>query len=134
MTRETSIEAYQEIEADGSLSDKRLRAYYFVVHNPHRTAGELLKHYQKHYSDLLSRNDLASLLSYLRRIGVIAESGTRECSVSGKSNIIWISTEKKPMKLEKNIHEEVIKINKSLKKLELRKEKLLTQLSAEIRL
>jgi hypothetical protein len=95
MTRQTSIDCYNQIKANGLLSKLRLRALNAMLYSSPCTAGELQSH--------IDRNQIQvkhswKLLSQLRDLGVIYEKGIRKCNVTGKNVIEWDLTDKLPLK------------------------------------
>ena len=96
MTRETSIEAYRRIEAEGLLSKRRAEVYRALfVHGP-CTANELYKHMRS--PDILNTN-IVTRLGELRGMGVAKELGARECRVTHQTVLVWDVTAAMPRPL-----------------------------------
>lgn len=91
--RQTSIDCYNQIKADGLLSKLRLRTLYAMIHSAPCTAGEL--------QDYIDKNKIQvkhawKLLSQLRDLGVVYEKMERNCKITGRVVIEWDITDKLP--------------------------------------
>ena len=90
MTRQTSIDCYNQIKAEGLLSKRRLKVYRAIMKNAPCTTNEATK-------DLDSGSyGIGSRTTELRRLGVIYESGVRRCRVTGRNVIEWDLTDNLP--------------------------------------
>lgn len=88
---ETCRLAYEQMEADGSLSTRRLEiAYSLSTIKAPKTAGELAKGLGK------NRNNVATRLSEMSHLGVAEKVAERPCLVSGKQCWTWQLTGKQP--------------------------------------
>ena len=89
-TRKTSIECYNEIKANGLLSKMRFKVYeaLFKIGKP-STAREI-------YQTMNLAKMEATRLTELRNLGLIYESNTRTCKVTGRKSIEWELTDKLP--------------------------------------
>lgn len=97
MIRDTSLEAYQRIKAEGLLSEKRMAAFEVLFHHGPATAMELRKHFPKNHVD----SQIRARLGELRTLGVAYERGVKVCSVTGMNVIEWEVTKNIPMKPDK---------------------------------
>lgn len=99
-TRQTSIDCYNEIKANGLLSKRRLQAYQCMLNVSPCTAGELEKEFNKNYG----LRGVWKLLSQLRDMGVVKEVGERNCRITKRNVIEWDFTDNLPknIKLSKN--------------------------------
>lgn len=99
-TRQTSIDCYNEIKANGLLSKRRLQAYQCMLNVSPCTAGELEKEFNKNYG----LRGVWKLLSQLRDMGVVKEVGERNCRITKRNVIEWDLTDNLPknIKLSKN--------------------------------
>lgn len=88
MTRQTSIDCYNQIKAEGLLSKKRMEIYKHLLNGSCITAKEL--------EDKMNYNYAHQRLSEMRELGVIYERGIRECKVTGRQSIEWDLTDKLP--------------------------------------
>ena len=100
-TRQTSIDCYNEIKANGLLSKKRFEVYQALYNLAPCTSAEAL-------STMLSKNSAITSsrarFTELRELGVIYEKGTKKCSITGRNAIEWDLTDNLPknIKLSKN--------------------------------
>lgn len=92
--RQTSIDVYTKIKAEGLLSRMRWRVYEALYLNGPLTGKEL--------DQLLGTDSAHKRLSELKALGVIADSGesVRPCRVSGENVIEWDVTANLPVKTE----------------------------------
>lgn len=100
MARQTSIDCYNQIKAEGLLSKMRFKVYECILTNAPCTSAEAL-------SNMLSKNSAITSsrarFTELRELGVIYEKGIRKCTVTGRNVIEWDLTDKLPIKPEKFI-------------------------------
>ena len=93
-TRQTSIDCYNQIKAEGLLSKLRLRTLYAMLYYAPCTAQEL--------QDYIDKNKIQvkhawKSLSQLRDLGVVYEKSERKCNVTGRIVIEWDLTDKLPI-------------------------------------
>jgi hypothetical protein len=97
MIRQTSINCYNQIKANGLLSKKRFEVYEALCNLAPCTSAEAL-------STMLSKNSAITSsrarFTELRELGVIYEKGTKKCSVTGINAIEWDLTDNLPIKKE----------------------------------
>lgn len=93
MTRQTSIDCYNQIKAEGLLSKTRLKIYSHFLRGTCLTAKEL--EHEMNYSYAHQR------LSEMRELGVIYEKRIRQCRVTGRQSIEWDLTDNLPSKKTK---------------------------------
>jgi hypothetical protein len=115
-TRQTSIDCYNQIKAQGLLSKMRFKVYECILTNAPCTSAEAL-------SNMLSKNSAITSsrarFTELRELGVIYEKGIRKCTVTGRNVIEWDLTDKLPIKPEKLITAKEIKVEETLDALRL---------------
>lgn len=99
--RQTSIDCYNQIKAQGLLSKRRFEVYEKLLTVAPCTASELQK--SMDYNN--GGRDCMKRLSELRDLGTIYEKRERKCNVTGKIVIEWDLTDKLPNKPEKLITE-----------------------------
>lgn len=88
MIRQTSIQAYREIEAKGLLSKVRWLVYaHLYTHGP-LTGSEL--------NSQMGGVGYHKRLSELERLGVVATVGRRTCSITGMECELWDVTANLP--------------------------------------
>jgi hypothetical protein len=89
--RQTSIDCYNQIKAEGLLSKRRLEVYEAIFKNAPCTSNEALK-------DIYSgSHGVGSRTTELRDLGVIYEKGIKKCSVTGRNVIEWDLTDNLPI-------------------------------------
>ena len=116
--RQTSLEAYKYILDSGILKKQKLKLFQILFRrytacNSDLTAGEL----QVSYFPEISRNNIATRLSELVKLGIAKESITRTCSVSGRKCHTYTVTNEKPVKAKKkkSLKTENDRLRKALK-------------------
>lgn len=95
MIRQTSIEVYKQIEAEGLLSKRRFEIYRCVFNN-----GPLTQMEAARFTGLLDHS-VTPRFAELERQGVITTVGERKCSITGRRVLIWDVTDRLPSKFEK---------------------------------
>lgn len=96
MTRNTSIEAYHQIQDSGVLSKMRWTVYDDMFHNGPSTSNE------SQQRTGLTRRDNSSRCSELRDRGFLEEVEVRVCTVSGHKCIVWDVTDRRaPLEVDK---------------------------------
>jgi hypothetical protein len=93
--RQTSIDCYNQIKAEGLLSKRRLEVYEALYKNAPCTTNEALK--DIFISDGNYRSNEGSRTTELRDLGVIYERGIKKCSITGRNVIEWDLTDKLPI-------------------------------------
>ena len=90
--RQTSIDCYNQIKADGLLSKRRLEVYSSLLKmGKPSTTREV-------YSTMNVDKQEATRFTELRNLGVIYEVRNRKCSVTGRTAIEWDITDNLPKK------------------------------------
>ena len=92
--RQTSIDCYNNIKANGLLSKRRFEVYEALIKISPCTATEL----QNSMDFNNGGRDCMKRISELRDLGVIYERRDRNCSITGKMVIEWDLTDKLPSK------------------------------------
>lgn len=92
--RQTSIDCYNQIKAEGLLSKLRLRTLNAMLHSAPCTAGELQNYIDKNQIQV---KHAWKLLSQLRDLGVLYEKTERKCKITGRIVIEWDLTDKIPV-------------------------------------
>ena len=99
--QKTSLQAYKELEATGSLSKRRLQiCKTLAAARKALTASEICVEMWKAVGQSVPRDSVSPRLAELRRMGLVREAGTKKCSVTGKTTLTWQFTAEKPKKLE----------------------------------
>jgi phage-related protein len=109
--RQTSIDCYNQIKAEGLLSKLRLRTLYAMIHSAPCTAGEL--------QDYIDKNKIQvkhawKLLSQLRDLGVVCEKTERNCKITGRVVIEWDITDQLPKNKKLIINTKKDRVNDTL--------------------
>lgn len=91
--RQTSINCYNQIKAEGLLSKRRLQTLQALIKIAPCTATELQN--SMDYND--GGRDCMKRLSELRDLGVIYEKTERNCKITGRVVIEWDLTDKLPI-------------------------------------
>ena len=101
MIRQTSVEAYRRIEAEGLLSAARWKVYNALYEFGPCTGGELFTR----MSSQAIKGSVCARLTELRDIGVAAELGVKTCRMTGETAIVWDVTSALPRPLPKGIRQ-----------------------------
>ena len=111
MTRQTSIDCYNQIKNNGLLSKRRLEVYEAIFKNAPCTTNEALK-------DIYSgSHGVGSRTTELRELGVIYERQTRKCNVTGRVVIEWDLTGNLPKNTKVNTNAKQERKDKALEAL-----------------
>ena len=98
-TRQTSIDCYNEIKANGLLSKTRLQVYLAILKNAPCSSGEA-------FATMTTKENQISQsrarFTELRRLGVIYEKSVRPCKVTGRNVIEWDLTDRLPVNIKKS--------------------------------
>ena len=97
--RQSSINCYNQIKAEGLLSKLRLRTLNAMLYSAPCTAQEL--------QDYIDKNKIQvkhswKLLSQLRDLKVIYEKNERKCKITGRNVIEWDLTDNLPINVKVN--------------------------------
>ena len=87
--RETSVDAWHDIQASGVLGTEQLKAYGCLYKYGPQTGREL--------NDKLGP-DMHKRLSELERYGIVASKGKRKCGITGRIVLEWGVTGQRPMR------------------------------------
>lgn len=93
--RKTSIDVFRQIEAEGLLSARRMEVYRILFEHGPMTTNEVFQHARLHGNPNYRHNSHARM-SELRELGVVEELGTKECSATGRTAILWDVTDSLP--------------------------------------
>ena len=99
MTRQTSIDCYNQIKNEGLLSKRRLEVLEAVLENAPCTSSEAIRNHKSTFGVF----GVSSRFTELRDLGVIYEKRVRECTVTGRNVIEWDLTDKLPVNPPKKI-------------------------------
>ncbi len=93
-TRQTSIDCYNQIKKDGSLSKMRFKVYSALLSmGKPSTTREV-------YETMNVLKQEATRFTELRKLGVIYEVRNRKCTITGRTSIEWDLTDKLPLNIK----------------------------------
>jgi hypothetical protein len=105
MTRQTSINTYNQIKSEGLLSKKRLLVYEIFMdyggENGELTGSQVSEIFKKLYPTSQHSETIRNRITELRDMGVLTERGTTDCPISKREVIKFGLTDALPTKLEK---------------------------------
>lgn len=97
MTRETSRESYKLLVESGALPVSQAKILEAIVAKPNSTSGEVCSEL-----GLENVNAWRARFTELQARGLIVESGTRKCLVSGRTTLTWVySGRTKPLAVKR---------------------------------
>jgi len=108
MTRQTSIDALNEIKTSGLLSKRRLEVYEALFYYGPLTANDLVRQMKQQYSNA-NQTGWNARFSELERMEVIIQVGTKQDDISGHECIVWDVTGKLPTPLPKEPSKKQVK-------------------------
>ncbi len=112
-TRQTSIDCYNEIRANGLLSKRRFEVYEALLSSAPCTSSEAIRNAKTTFGVF----GVSSRFTELRNLGVIYEVRTRECTVTGRNVIEWDLTDRLPVNVKKSNKTKKNKIDDALNSL-----------------
>lgn len=92
--RQTSIDCYRQIQAQGLLSKQRFEVYEAICNSAPCTSSEAMKG-RLNSTSVLSQS--RARFTELRELGVIYEKGIKKCTVTGRNVIEWDLTDRLPI-------------------------------------
>lgn len=97
MTRSTSREAYEHLIKTGALKGNQALVLDQLIHCGPCTSGELLDRMK-----VENVNAWRARFTELQAKGLIVESGSRACKITGRRAIVWTATDRmKPLDVKK---------------------------------
>ena len=111
--RQTSIDCYNAIKAEGLLSKRRFETYEAMVKIAPCTASEV----QKSINYFDGGRDCMKRISELNKLGVIYDKGTRTCNVTGRNVVEWDLTDRLPVNVKRSTNTKKHRINEALNSL-----------------
>lgn len=105
--RQTSIDCYNAIKAEGLLSKRRLQVYESIFNYAPCTASEV-------FNDKNLKTNQSGRFTELRDLGVIYEKGERLCNVTGRNVIEWDLTDRLPVNTKSSTNTKKHRINEAL--------------------
>lgn len=107
--RQTSLEAYTYIKDTGVLSSRRFQIYEILFTHGPLTSNEIFQRLDG--TSEINNPNVHSRLNELREYGCVYEVGTKICTVTEMTVILWDVTDKLPKKLSKREQLEKSKSN-----------------------
>lgn len=101
MIRQTSVDAFNAIKAEGLLPELQFIVYEALLKYGPCTANELVWQMKANGNAIKSRDYFAQRLSELLKKGVAATLPKRPCTVTNRMAMVWVVTNKLPVKFEK---------------------------------
>ena len=111
--RQTSIDCYNAIKAEGLLSKRRFETYEAMVKIAPCTASEV----QKSINYFNGGRDCMKRISELNKLGVIYDKRTRTCNVTGRNVVEWDLTDRLPVNVKISTNTKKHRINEALNSL-----------------
>lgn len=106
MTRQTSIEAYNQIKENGLLTGLQFKVYDALYHYGPATQQEL---WFRCFKETQARN-IMPRFAELQRLGVIDSLQKKPCDISGRNCMVWDVTDRLPAKPQpKQTKDQIIK-------------------------
>ena len=106
--RQTSIDCYNQIKAEGLLSKRRLEVYEAIFKSAPCTSAEAMQG-RLNSTNVLSQS--RARFTELRELDVIYEKGDKVCGVTGRKAIVWDLTDRLPVKENKPITAKQQRVN-----------------------
>jgi|TARA_R100000781_G_scaffold108017_1_gene72456 hypothetical protein len=116
-TRQTSIDCYNEIKANGLLSKRRLQVYEILLENGCLTGTEIAILFKQKYFSSNHSEGIRNRVSELFERGVVYEKGIVKCKSTGRKVIQWDLTDKLPIKIKSSKKTKKQKINDAINSL-----------------
>jgi hypothetical protein len=107
--RQTSLQAYNQIKANGLLSELRFMVYDCIYHSGPITQGECVDILMRDIERGNNSGTFGSRFAELKNLGVIVETGKRPCKITGRTCLEWDVTDKLPVKFERITKDQMIK-------------------------
>jgi hypothetical protein len=97
VTRDTSIEVYNQIKEEGLLSRLRFDVYDTLFRSGPLTQMETCRLLSSFHQD----RSIMPRFAEMEKMRVIASVGERDCGITGRRVMLWDVTSRLPEKLEK---------------------------------
>ena len=92
ITRQTSIDCYDEIKKQGLLSKSRFEVYEALLYSAPCPSSEAIRNANTTFGVF----GVSSRFTELRDLGAIYEKGVKKCSITGRNVIEWDLTDRLP--------------------------------------
>lgn len=101
--RDTSIQCYKQIKAEGLLSKRKQRIFKILMDHGQGnglTGTEISRIFKKIYPSTNYSEGIRNRITELYNLGVVYEKGTKQCQFTGRTVTIWDLTGRLPEKKE----------------------------------
>lgn len=109
-TRQTSIDCFKQIQAQGLLSKRRLEVLETILQSAPCTSSEAIRNAKVTFGVF----GVSSRFTELRDLGVIYEKGIKKCTVTGRTVIEWDLTDRLPINTKLSTETKKDRINNAL--------------------
>jgi uncharacterized protein YwgA len=106
MIRDTSIEVYHEIEANGLLSKKRLEVYKILYESGPLTGAQVSRMHGNIYGANTVSETVRNRITELFDMGVVQEVSKGPCPITEREVIFWDVTKNLPVKVKRQTFKE----------------------------
>jgi hypothetical protein len=113
ITRQTSIDCFNQIKKEGLLSKMRFHVYESIFLKSKQTAGELSE-FLNLTGIKIRHGSVNGRLTELRDLGVIYEKDVRACKVTGRNVIEWDLTNRLPITVKNTKKTKKQRVNDAL--------------------
>tara|TARA_R100000544_G_C2222939_1_gene58703 strand:+ start:1042 stop:1464 length:423 start_codon:yes stop_codon:yes gene_type:complete len=113
ITRQTSIDCFNQIKKEGLLSKMRFHVYESIFLKSKQTAGELSE-FLNLTGIKIRHGSVNGRLTELRDLGVIYEKDVRACKVTGRNVIEWDLTDRLPITVKNTKKTKKQRVNDAL--------------------
>jgi len=127
--RQTSIDCYNKIKAEGLLSKRRLEVLETLLQSAPCTSSEAIRNAGATFGVF----GVSSRFTELRDLGVIYEVGIKKCTITNRKVIEWDLTDKLPTKLKPTMSIKKQKVSQVLSLIESLGKQLNESEKAELR-
>lgn len=115
--RQTSIDCYNQIKAEGMLSKRRLQVYEILLENGALTGTEVAILFKQKFASSSHSEGIRNRLTELFDRGVIYEKGIVVCKTTGRKVTLFDLTDNLPKDIKSKPSRKQEKVNNALKAL-----------------
>ena len=101
MIRQTSIDCYNQIKAEGLLSKRRLQVYEILLENGSLTGTQVSILFKKKYFSSNHSEGIRNRITELFDRGVVYEKDIVDCKYSNRKVTLWDLTDNLPKDIKK---------------------------------
>lgn len=115
--RQTSIDCYNQIKAEGLLSKRRLQVYEILLENGALTGTEVSILFKKKFNASSHSEGIRNRLTELLDRGVIYEKGIVTCKTTNRKVSLWDLTDNLPKDITDKPSRKQLRTNQALEAL-----------------